>query len=1008
MINKTHNADAPRAKIAFLSIFACVAAAQLSACYGDNDMIDEYIGNRDYLITCRGRCLNEDRIEKDDCSGPYAVWIDNSASKTNDPDKTNAKSGRCIIQSADLCAAIGNSEKYKTAETGKINWLDLDFQMRDFGNGIYGRFIAKNAYNPQNDPSERKDMDGWYVCGTFDQVNIDPKELDSIVQNNALPCSEEQIKKLKVSFQGRSCPVMADKCSYNAWFTSDLNDFFNNENDENSRSKQPVGICSTCDVGLISCGGKCVDLSNDPENCGGCGANCNADGKNQKFCKNRECADVQECNSPAHFCDGDKSDVCVNPLSDDTCGATCDNLAGTKCPGDKTCVIIDDDYECRCDSGIYEIRNGEMICINASDLETCGATAGNPKGNPCVDGESCEKDNQGNYACVCPSGITRSEKYQDSENGPVIEKRICVNPESDAYCGANKDNPEGIACNSASHCEPYETSEGNAGYRCACNANWQLGCYDENGKVVCLDIVSDSKYCGMTADDCASLTTSTQICGDNQSCVAGQCVCNDGSILCETADGSRQCINANSNINYCGAKGLCNSDNPQSQNFKGAQCASNEVCQNGACECKGGTRCSDNTCPDPSYVKTCGIKSDCTGGEDCTKSGRVCASDSNNHSCVCPNAGEIYCGATADSYGHCIDPKTNGKFCGATAPCGDNPGEDCSAQGKVCRYDANTNLSTCETSCAEDLVKCGNDCVDMNVYHVTRDCKQCNLDYCYTGNPEDLKNDGAFDYKKCRLLDDYGNPIKFIDRDGKEQDANLKNSPYFCNGCSDVKEYNYNLPEGSAVRCPESMYCSSEESANYECACKAENTRCIYPSDDNGEDKVLLCQNFEKLHLIACEECAQGYGNCDGDWTNGCETDFSDPETCGACNINCSETVANAFGASCKNMQCDYVGCLEAHGDCDANRANGCELSGLDTNMNNCGRCNSVCKASKCENGTCCWEDKKDIGSTEKCCNGYKKYYYKHSGKCWGSSEYRCADSKPYNIISSCWQEVSD
>ena len=30
-----------------------------------------------------------------------------------------------------------------------------------------------------------------------------------------------------------------------------------------------------CDGGLTSCGGKCVDTGNDPQNCGGCGVVCN-------------------------------------------------------------------------------------------------------------------------------------------------------------------------------------------------------------------------------------------------------------------------------------------------------------------------------------------------------------------------------------------------------------------------------------------------------------------------------------------------------------------------------------------------------------------------------------------------------------------------------------------------------------------------------------------------------------------------------------------------------------
>src|SRR5262245_60818079 len=49
-------------------------------------------------------------------------------------------------------------------------------------------------------------------------------------------------------------------------------------------------------------------------------------------------------------------------------------------------------------------------------------------------------------------------------------------------------------------------------------------------------------------------------------------------------------------------------------------------------------------------------------------------------------------------------------------------------------------------------------------------------------------------------------------------------------------------------------------------------------------------------------QCNVGFGNCDGDATNGCEKDVtSDPANCGSCGFAC------ANGATCTNGACQLV-----------------------------------------------------------------------------------------------------
>ncbi|MDC0712284.1 CARDB domain-containing protein [Stigmatella sp. ncwal1] len=69
--------------------------------------------------------------------------------------------------------------------------------------------------------------------------------------------------------------------------------------------------------------------------------------------------------------------------------------------------------------------------------------------------------------------------------------------------------------------------------------------------------------------------------------------------------------------------------------------------------------------------------------------------------------------------------------------------------------------------------------------------------------------------------------------------------------------------------------------------------------------------------------CAPGYGNCDGNPANGCETDLtSDVNHCGTCGTTCPGQ-ATTVGV-CMASQCS-TSCAPGRYDCDGNAANGCE-----------------------------------------------------------------------------------
>lgn len=97
--------------------------------------------------------------------------------------------------------------------------------------------------------------------------------------------------------------------------------------------------------------------------------------------------------------------------------------------------------------------------------------------------------------------------------------------------------------------------------------------------------------------------------------------------------------------------------------------------------------------------------------------------------------------------------------------------------------------------------------------------------------------------------------------------------------------------------------------------------------------------------------CDPGYANCNADPKDGCEVDFSKPETCGACNAACGVATplctAVGSGFSCTN-------------GCTPSTPLNCNNACVDpnTSTNHCGGCNIKClvvtnSTTTCTLGTC-------------------------------------------------------
>jgi hypothetical protein len=93
----------------------------------------------------------------------------------------------------------------------------------------------------------------------------------------------------------------------------------------------PTPMPDPCPSGTITCNGVCVDLLNDPANCGACGNAC------AFICVAGECTFLQACLSPQVFCGDACVDLQTNPAHCGACGNACfvtETCSGGECqPG---------------------------------------------------------------------------------------------------------------------------------------------------------------------------------------------------------------------------------------------------------------------------------------------------------------------------------------------------------------------------------------------------------------------------------------------------------------------------------------------------------------------------------------------------------------------------------------------------------------------------------------------------------------------------------------------------
>ncbi len=378
------------------------------------------------------------------------------------------------------------------------------------------------------------------------------------------------------------------------------------------------------------------------------------------------------------------------------------------------------------------------------------------------------------------------------------------------------------------------------------------------------------------------------------------------------------------------------------------------------------TRCtSDESCAASPVGPVCdtvtGQCAQCTPARDNCPPGLVCEGATNT--CVtgcrsdsdCGAGGVTRCdtatrrcvGCTADSdcalgtvcrTGACVPGCNEGHACGVGQTCCDGQCADLQASA--------TNCGACGAACGSGSACCGGTCrvTATDSAH----CGRCG-NTCTASNGAPACVAGECSVGACN--EGYGN----CDGNGANGcESDLNTDAAHCGSCATACPTGPNATARCTMgRCQTECAggfgnCDGNGANGCESDLNADPANCgacgaACPSGPNGTARCAMG--------LCSIVCAPGFGDCDGNPSNGCETSLSNTVTsCGACGVACRFANGNA---SCASSRCVLSTCAAGYDNCDGNADNGCETPTAG-DSNNCGRCGNRCApGTACSAGVC-------------------------------------------------------
>ena len=659
---------------------------------------------------------------------------------------------------------------------------------------------------------------------------------------------------------------------------------------------------SDCD-GLPSNG--CEARLDSPDHCGSCYAACNFPNASAR-CEEAICV-FDACLPGFGDCDGDDANGCertVNSL--DNCGG-CNVMCGAVANGQPGCI----DLTCgvgECDTGFADCNEdpSDGCEVSLGEIGSCGGcntVCSYDNATPLCAGGSCTPG-----ACL--------DGFGDCDGDPLNDCEVTFATNIN-HCGAC-----GRVCDSGG-------TSGSA-YRCVAGECVVTTCPGGFGD--CDGDASNGCETSLsTLNDCGSCGVSCSFPGARASCSDGTCAfvaCQPGFGNCNATlnDGCETPLNSDSNCASCGD----------------------------ACDVVGGRMCSGGVC---SLVSCPSGTADCDNdGVDCEQSLStllhcgVCNVRCGDAQGGLPNAtascaaGVCAIGSCGATFGNCDNDAVNG--CETSLRSAAN----CGACGTACsRPNATSSCAsgTCTTTaCDVGFGDCDGDATngcETNT-NTSQNCGGCNTQ-CSRPNAVSSCASGTCSTLACNS--------GFGDCDGDASNGceTALNSLTHCGGCN-VACALANASESCAAGSCALVTC---DSGFGNCDFMAQNG-CETPLNTAANCNACgaLCDYANSSESCATGSCvltgcSSGYANCDNNESNGCEQSLNTTAHCGGCNVVCSR---NNASATCTTGSCALATCNSGFGNCDGEANNGCETT-LGT-ASNCGACGDVCANDKpCENFVC-------------------------------------------------------
>lgn len=456
-----------------------------------------------------------------------------------------------------------------------------------------------------------------------------------------------------------------------------------------------------------------------------------------------------------------------------------------------------------------------------------------------------------------------------------------------------------------------------------CNGDPRDGCET--------DLRTDVTHCGACGSACPTPRNAAAICQGGV-CGLGPCLTSFANCDVDPATGCE--ANLEFNGTNCGSCGFaCNLLNANQRCNQGECVVTN--CHAGFADCDGilSTGCEVDTQSDPSNCGACGkicsfinAAATCSSGAcvigACTAPAANCNADPTDGCETNTSSDPDNCGACAS---HCV-------LAHATAACTD---------GKCV-------VASCEAGFG-DCDGVDSDGCETNVQTSAKNCSACGVP-CSTNNATPTCALASCSVKCVAGFDDCdGDPSNGCETDTS---ANVEH----CGDCTKICPSIGGTPNCVDGTCGISACGGTLADCNGSPGDGCEVDTATSVANCGGCGKACFAPNGTANCVgstCGIAGCATGFGNCNGDVSDGCETRLNTLSQCGGCNAPCA--LSHAI-STCLTGRCDVGSCVTPYADCDGQASNGCEVD-TSTDVKNCGGCDVACDSTngtaKCVNGAC-------------------------------------------------------